>query len=148
MRRFLPATAIALLPFAAVAVEGGPAASALVPGSQTTGQTTGSAGENDGWELIDENCLACHDDSYIVSAHLTREQWEEVIDMMFGMGMPSLEPDVQTKILDYLEEAHGPRKASGSGNNAAAPGSSDAEAEELPWAFPRYRANPLYWRER
>lgn len=101
--------------------------------------------ESDGRALIDENCLYCHDDSYIRSLNLPREEWEGVLDMMIGMGMPPLEPEVQEQILDYLEEEHGPRESSPSPGAGA---SADAETEDLPWAFPRYRPNPLYWRER
>ena len=107
-------------------------------------QTAGSGDE--GRALIDENCLYCHDDSYITSLNLGREEWEGVLDLMIGMGMPPLEPELQEKILDYLEEEHGPRESSGSAG--AAPASGGSAAPDLPWAYPRYRPNPLYWRER
>ena len=38
-------------------------------------QTTGSGGAEEGRALIDENCLDCHDDSYITPLNLGREQW-------------------------------------------------------------------------
>lgn len=134
MRRLLLACAAALLPVAASA------------GPEDRGIPARAAGqENDGRALIDENCLYCHDDSYIRSLNLPREEWEGVLDMMIGMGMPPLESEVQEKILDYLEEEHGPRESSPAPGAGA---SEDAETENLPWAFPRYRPNPLYWRER
>ena len=134
MKRLLLAGAIALLPVAAFAnpeERGLPALAA--------------AQESDGQALIDENCLYCHDDTYIRALHLPREEWEGVLDMMIGMGMPPLDPEVQEQILDYLEEEHGPRESSPSPGAGA---SADAETEDLPWAFPRYRPNPLFWRER
>lgn len=103
--------------------------------------------ETDGETLVEENCLFCHDDSYIVSMNLPREQWEEVLVMMLGMGMPPLEPEVEEQILDYLEENHGPRDSSGGPGGAAAAQASDS-GDDLPWAYPRYRPNPLFWRER
>ena len=125
--------AIALLPVAASA---GPE-ERVIP-------ALGAWQETDGRALIDENCLYCHDDSYIRALNLPREEWEGVLDMMIGMGMPPLEPETQEQILDYLEEEHGPKESSPSpGAGASAAG----DAEELPWAFPRYRPNPLYWRE-
>lgn len=134
MKRLLAACAIVLLP---VAASGGPEERGI-PGL-AAGQ------ESDGRALIDENCLYCHDDSYIRSLNLPREEWEGVLDMMIGMGMPPLDPEVQEQILDYLEEEHGPRESSPSPGAGA---SADAGTEDLPWAFPRYRPNPLYWRER
>lgn len=134
MKRLLLGSVIALLPVAAAA---GGEDRAILP--------LIDAQEDDGRALIDENCLYCHDDSYIRALNLPREEWEGVLDMMIGMGMPPLDPEVQEQILDYLEEEHGPRESSPSAG-AGAP--TDAETENLPWAFPRYRPNPLYWRER
>ena len=112
-------------------------------------QTTKSGGAEEGRALIDENCLDCHDDSYITSLNLGREQWGEVLELMIGMGMSPLEPEIQEKVLDYLEEEHGPRVNMGL---ARAVPTSEAlvspESQDLPWAFPRYPPNPLYWRER
>ena len=133
MKRLLLAGAIAFLPVAAFATPEERGIPALAGGQ-----------ESDGRALIDENCLYCHDDSYIRSLNLPREEWEGVLDMMIGMGMPPLDPEVQEQILDYLEEEHGPRESSPSPGAGA---STDAAAEDLPWAFPRYRPNPLYWRE-
>ncbi len=134
MKRFVIAGVLALAPLAVFA------------GSEERGVLArASWQESDGRALIDENCLYCHDDSYIRALNLPREEWEGVLDMMIGMGMPPLEPETQEKILDYLEEEHGPKDSSPSSGAGA---SADAEGEELPWAFPRYRPNPLYWRER
>ena len=132
MRGILLTLSLALLPSSALAV-------------QETG-SAGSGGADDGRALVDENCLYCHDDSYIRALNLGREQWEEVLDLMIGMGMPPLDPEVQEQILDYLEEEHGPRDRSAPAQ--AAPASGGSETQDLPWALPRYRPNPLYWRER
>ena len=134
MKRLLLGSVVALLPVAAAA--GGEERGIL---ARTAWQ------ENDGRALIDENCLYCHDDSYIRALNLPREEWEGVLDMMIGMGMPPLESEIQEQILDYLEEEHGPRESSPSPGAGA---SADAATEDLPWAFPRYRPNPLFWRER
>ena len=133
MKHLLLVCSVALLPVAASA------------GSEERGTPAPAAWqESDGRALIDENCLYCHDDSYIRSLNLPREEWEGILDMMIGMGMPPLELEVQEQILDYLEEEHGPRESSPS-PGAGAP--ADAETNDLPWAFPRYRPNPLHWKE-
>lgn len=134
MRPLLLAASLALFSF--------PAAAAPDAGVAAVQQNAGRA-------LIDENCLYCHDDSYITSLNLGRGQWEEVLELMIGMGMPPLAPEVQERVLDYLETEHGPRGSSPPAGNAPAPGASAAgETADLPWAFPRYRPNPLIWRER
>ena len=133
MKRFWLAPLV-LLPVGAFAVE--------------NSQTTGSGGGEEGRALIDEHCLYCHDDSYITSLNLGRAQWEEVLELMIGMGMPPLEPEIQEKVLDYLEEEHGPRERSGTARAAPASGAAGGpEGPDLPWAYPRYRPNPLDWRE-
>ncbi len=133
-----------LLPPSAFALFGGETGTSPEPGNQAADR----AATDEGLALIEESCLFCHDDSYIRSANLNREQWEQVLDLMLGMGMPPLEPEVQEKVLDYLEQNHGTRAPSSAGNKAAAEASSEPVMEDLPWAFPRYRPNPLFWRER
>ncbi len=136
MKRLVIPGFLALLPLTAFA------------GSEGRGVPGGlKAQETDGKALVEENCLFCHDDSYIVSLNLAREEWGDILMMMLGMGMPPLEPEVEEQILDYLEENHGPDDSSGSSGGETAAQASDP-GEDLPWAYPRYRPNPLFWRER
>jgi hypothetical protein len=126
---------------------------ALFPPAVSAGPERGIPGataqEVEGEALVEENCLFCHDDSYIVSLNLEREEWNGILDLMLGMGMPPLDPEVQEKILDYLEANHGPPEPSGSSGDTPAGGTgSAAGSRELPWAYPLYRPNPLFWRER
>ena len=132
---------------------GGAAAAALlvtlvVAAPAASQEESEAAPALEGRALIDENCLYCHDDSYIRSLNLERSEWEEVLDLMIGMGMPPLEPEVQERVLDYLEEEHGVGgEGPGASGGAAGPASPGSETPDLPWAFPRYRPNPLVWRE-
>ena len=96
-------------------------------------------------EVVRENCLYCHDDSYIVSLYLGREEWEEVLDVMVGMGMPPLEGEVRDAVLDYLAAAQGVREPEAGGGSEAEAGEEAAELVELPWAEPLYPPNPLSW---
>ena len=92
-------------------------------------------------DVVREQCLYCHDDSYIVSLRLARDEWEEVVDLMVGMGMPPLEGEVRDAVLDYLETAQGandPGEGGGSDTGADAPA-------DLPWSEPLYPPNPLSW---
>ena len=100
--------------------------------------------DGEGVALVRENCLDCHDDSYIISAKLGREDWDGVLELMLGMGMPPLDAEVREQILDYLESTQG----AGAEKGTEADPSAGEPAPDLPWANPRYRPNPLYWRER
>ncbi len=84
-------------------------------------------------ELVREQCLACHEDTYITSAEFDRETWDEMLDVMVGMGMEPLDDENRQKVLDYLEATQGPK--------------SEGESAEMqtPWAEPLYRPNPLDW---
>lgn len=99
--------------------------------------------DGEGVELVRENCLACHDDSYIVSLRLPRESWGETLEMMLGMGMPPLDPEVREQVLDYLEAVQGLDRADG--GDAGGDGAGNAAGFESPWANPLYEPNPLDW---
>ena len=99
--------------------------------------------EVEGVELVRENCLYCHDDSYIVSADLSREHWGEVLDLMLGMGMPPLDPEVRAQVLDYLAATQGTEAQ----DVGEAEGPTAESLPDLPWAGPRYRPNPLHWKK-
>lgn len=96
-----------------------------------------------GVELVRENCLACHDDSYIVSLRLSRQSWGETLEVMLGMGMPPLDPAVREQVLDYLEAVQGLDRADG--GDADGDSAGNAAGFESPWANPLYEPNPLDW---
>ncbi len=90
-------------------------------------------------EIVRSNCLACHDDSYITSARFERSEWDELLDVMVGMGMEPLDDDTRGKVLDYLETAQGPD------SGEAESGGSSALAPDWPWGQPLYPPNPVDW---
>ena len=64
-----------------------------------------------GRELFELNCGACHGLELPRSQHLDRANWEWVIsDMVNKFGADWITPEQQGLILDYLVEAHGPKK--------------------------------------
>lgn len=99
--------------------------------------------DGEGVELVRENCLACHDDSYIVSLRLSREAWDDTLEVMLGMGMPLLDPAVREQVLDYLESVQGLDRADG--GDADSDSAGNAAGFESPWANPLYEPNPLDW---
>lgn len=99
--------------------------------------------DGEGVELVRENCLACHDDSYIVSLRLSRESWDETLEVMLGMGMPPLDPEVRVQVLDYLEAVQG--LESDADDSAGGGRGGNAAGFESPWANPLYEPNPLDW---
>lgn len=103
--------------------------------------------DGEGVEVVREQCLACHDDSYIVSLRLPREEWEEVLEIMVGMGMMPLEGELRETVLGYLSTAQGVDEPEGSSDDAdAAEEPSENAGPDLPWAEPRYAPTPLAWR--
>ena len=123
----------------------------LLPGAGWAFDNPGSQADNlrdgEGVEAVRENCLYCHDDSYIVSLRLPREEWESVLEVMVGMGMPPLEGEVLDAVLGYLSTVQG-TDAGGAGDGDRVSANAGGEARDLPdlpWAEPRYRPNPLNW---
>ena len=131
---------LAALAGAALLLSGVPAA-AFAAAERQYGPTDNLA-DGEGVELVREQCLACHDDSYIVSLRLSREAWDETLEVMLGMGMPPLDPEVREQVLDYLETTQGLRSPEAGDSGDDAP---DAAAFESPWANPLYEPNPLDW---
>lgn len=103
--------------------------------------------DGEGVELVRENCLYCHDDSYIVSLKLARDEWDGILDLMLGMGMPPLEPEAREQILEYLAVVQGTDPDSGEPPGAGAAPTAALPVAETPWAEPRYRPNPLDWKK-
>lgn len=121
---------------------GGTAGAGIAAGEAQYGPTD-NLEDGEGVELVRENCLACHDDSYIVSLRLSRKAWGETLEVMSGMGMPPLDPEVREQVLDYLEAVQGLDRAEGGGADGADGG--NAAGFESPWANPLYEPNPLDW---
>ena len=54
-------------------------------------------------------CTPCHSERIVVQQGLTREQWDEVLDLMVEEHeMEPITGDARTVILDYLDEHYGP----------------------------------------
>jgi hypothetical protein len=54
-------------------------------------------------------CIACHSTAVIQRSRLSREQWDGLLDWMVErQGMPPLEEDQRSLILDYLSRHFGP----------------------------------------
>lgn len=86
-----------------------------------------------GRELVLANCMACHSTALIASNHMSREQWKTTIKKMRDVnGMWPLKPDVETAILDYLDENQRPKSV------------SLDKAKRSPWAAPLYAPNPIW----
>lgn len=58
-------------------------------------------------------CGSCHSIDLVLQQGLSRAVWEQVlVEMVRDHEMVPLQPEIRTKILDYLEEYYGPdRKA-------------------------------------
>ncbi len=73
-----------------------------------------------GREAVFPLCTACHASAVIRRSGLTRERWDELMDWMTERhGMPALEGEQRTVIVDYLAEHFPPRRTvpAGRGRN-------------------------------
>lgn len=69
-----------------------------------------------GREVVFPLCTACHASAVIRRSGLTRERWDELMDWMTERhGMPPLEGEQRTVIVDYLAEHFPPRRSGTAG---------------------------------
>lgn len=60
------------------------------------------------WELVRDNCTACHGAGHITNQRGSRETWKDIIRWMQAtQNLWQFEPAVEERILDYLA-AHYP----------------------------------------
>jgi hypothetical protein len=60
-------------------------------------------------------CSACHVPDLVRSKRLSREGWEEVVQMMIGRGATGTEAEM-AEIVDYLTSAYPPKAAASNSN--------------------------------
>lgn len=87
----------------------------------------------EGRDLVLAACTGCHTTELVVQSHMSRKSWETTLTWMEEtQGLKPLEPAVRKAILDYLEKTQG------------LSGEEESEAATGPWAYPRYRPNPIW----
>lgn len=85
----------------------------------------------EGRDVVWAACTSCHTAEIIVASHMSRKTWDTTISWMEEtQGLPPLEPDIRTVILDYLEATQGLDE--------------DQDGGSSPWASPLYRPNPVW----
>jgi len=61
------------------------------------------------WELVRNNCVACHSPRLITQQRGTKDQWRKMIRwMQESQNLWQFAPDVEAKILTYLAENYPP----------------------------------------
>lgn len=79
------------------------------PATPSVRRPTGLA-QGDGLRLVRAQCTVCHSARLITQNHGTRAQWKTLIRwMQRTQGLWPIPPQVEKKILDYLEAHYGPR---------------------------------------
>jgi len=86
----------------------------------------------EGRALVLSTCTGCHTTELIAASHMSRKSWETTLTWMEEtQGLEPLEPAVRKAILAYLEKTQGLE--------------GEDEKETMgPWAYPRYRPNPIW----
>tara|TARA_B100000929_G_scaffold35684_1_gene25557 strand:+ start:1249 stop:1671 length:423 start_codon:yes stop_codon:yes gene_type:complete len=88
-----------------------------------------------GREVVLENCVLCHSTAIILSSHMSRNRWDEVITWMQDEhDLWPLETVDRALILDYLETTQG----------ELAFNDDQLTLKSSPWAWPFYRPNPIW----
>jgi hypothetical protein len=61
------------------------------------------------WELIKNNCIACHSARQILQQRATRQGWTDIIRWMQAtQNLWKFDAETEGKILDYLEKNYAP----------------------------------------
>jgi hypothetical protein len=64
-----------------------------------------------GWEIVRNNCIACHSTKLITQNHGARNRWFAMIEWMQAtQGLQQFDADTQETILSYLSENYGPKE--------------------------------------
>ncbi len=62
-----------------------------------------------GEETVETLCIACHSIAIVAQQRLSRRVWDEVLVWMVEeQGMPALDRDELSVVLDYLAKHYGP----------------------------------------
>ena len=84
--------------------------------ANSTAQESVAAGElvqEEGWELVRDNCTECHSSLIIVQNSGNRDVWKSRIEwMQSSQGLGELDLEVEGSILDYLTSNYGQKTAS------------------------------------
>ena len=63
----------------------------------------------DGYEIVKENCQACHSLAIVLQNRADRETWLNIIRwMQKKQGLWEFKPEVEKKLLDYLSTNYSP----------------------------------------
>ncbi len=84
-------------------------ASLLVLFVLSVGPPRPSAGADEGEKVFQENCSFCHTVDRAKAKHLTRGEWQDIINRMVGFGCSiSSSRKKQEEVLEYLARTQGP----------------------------------------
>ena len=65
------------------------------------------------WELVRNNCVACHSAKLVTQQRGSKEQWLKMIRwMQKSQNLWQFDPDTEAKIIGYLAEYYPPREQS------------------------------------
>lgn len=74
---------------------------------------TGELIQEEGWQLVRDNCTECHSSQIIVQNSGNRDVWKSRIEwMQSSQGLGELGPELEGSILDYLTSNYGQKAAS------------------------------------
>lgn len=65
---------------------------------------------DDGWQVVNANCTACHSAKLVTQNSGSRQHWKGLIRWMQNtQGLWQFQPEMENTILDYLAKHYGPK---------------------------------------
>lgn len=78
--------------------------------------------EGEGRDLVYGICSGCHSIKLVTQQGMPRKKWDSTLEWMVEkQGMPELDPDTESQILDYLAEHFGTDRRGGQTGTGLSP---------------------------
>src|SRR5262245_46450033 len=73
------------------------------------GQAGGAGNDAAGKKILEESCTSCHDLDLVSGQHLSKDEWQQIVNSMVAKGAAVGEKDAPV-LIDYLTRTYGPKK--------------------------------------
>jgi cytochrome c5 len=79
------------------------------PGAAGAGSAPAASNDAAAKKLLDEACTSCHDLGLVSEQHLTKDEWQGIVQSMVAKGASVSEKDSPV-LVEYLVKMYGPKK--------------------------------------
>ena len=78
-------------------------------GSKPAGGQAAGGSDADAKKVLETACTACHDLDLVQDQHLSKDDWQQLVNSMIAKGASVADKDVPM-LVDYLAKTYGPKK--------------------------------------